>query len=73
MFPRPAISVLVLLIGIVGVQAQGPANVIRTDGTCSIGWFGCPTDAGVMLPDGSWMCSEIGLVFIAGDNWTVTQ
>lgn len=71
MFRPFAILILVLLFGSVNVQAQGPANVIRTDGTCSIGWFGCPADAGEMLSDGTWMCTEIGLVFIAGDNWTV--
>jgi len=73
MFQRSILVVLVLFLGIVGLQASGPANVIRGDGTCSVGWFGCSSDVGVMLPDGSWTCpaSAIGLVFVEGDWMSV--
>ena len=60
---------LLVTVCAVGTTFAGPANVIREDGLCNVGWFGCtyPDDA-MMLPDGSYTCiANIRLVSIQAD------
>ena len=62
----------IVLLAATAAQA-GPANVVRLDGQCGIGWFGCPSEVAILLPDGSYTCPADGvdLVIIGGDGHLV--